>query len=146
MTDYCDVDPRLGTLSQLNDLVGEAHALSLGVLVDLVPNHTSSRHRWFVNARRDRQHPDRRRYVWRAAGSAVPSRQLDLRLRRPGLDPSTSRLRSGTSTSSPPSSPTSIGGNGEVDAYFADVVRFWLDQGVDGFRIDSPTVWSRTRR
>ncbi len=64
VTEYCDVDPRFGTPAQFEELLADAHALGLRVLVDLVPNHTSSRHPWFVNARRDREHPHRQRYVW----------------------------------------------------------------------------------
>ncbi|HEX2192631.1 MAG TPA: alpha-amylase family glycosyl hydrolase [Acidimicrobiales bacterium] len=73
VAEYCDVDPRFGTLSQFDELVGDAHALGLRVLVDLVPNHTSSRHPWFVDARRDPHHPHRERYVW-AAGREGPGR------------------------------------------------------------------------
>ena len=136
VTDHCDVDPRFGTLADFDELVGDAHERSLRVIVDLVPNHTSSRHPWFVEARKDPRNPHRSRYVW-ADGA------LD------GGPPNNWRSVFGGpawTRDEPsgqwylhlfaPEQPDLNWRNPEVASYFDEVLGFWLDRGVDGFRID----------
>src|SRR5215203_3860771 len=65
VADYCDVDPRFGTLADFDELLAQAHSLGLKVLLDLVPNHTSERHPWFVESRSSRDNPKRDWYIWR---------------------------------------------------------------------------------
>src|SRR6476660_3472736 len=65
VADYRDVDPIFGTLDELDALVSEAHARELRVILDLVPNHTSDEHEWFVDARSSRESRHRDWYVWR---------------------------------------------------------------------------------
>ena len=65
VADYCDVDPVFGTLQDFDRLLEEAHALGLKVLVDLVPNHTSSEHPWFLESRASRNSPKRDWYIWK---------------------------------------------------------------------------------
>ena len=136
VAEYCDVDPRFGTLAQFEELVGEAHRMGLRVLVDLVPNHTSSQHPWFVEARNDPRSPCRQRYLW-ADGP-------------PGGDPPnnwTSVFGGSAWTRDEdsgqwylhlfaPEQPDLNWRNPEVVAYFDEVLGFWLERGVDGFRID----------
>ena len=64
VSDYCAVSPHHGTLEDFDALVSEAHRRGLRVMVDIVPNHTSIEHEWFARARRDRDGPDRDRYLW----------------------------------------------------------------------------------
>ncbi|HEV3399111.1 MAG TPA: alpha-amylase family glycosyl hydrolase, partial [Actinomycetes bacterium] len=64
VADYTDVDPVFGTLDDFDRLVAEAHARGIRVLVDLVPNHTSDRHPWFLESRSSRDNPKRDWYVW----------------------------------------------------------------------------------
>ena len=68
VADYCDVDPDYGDLDQLDRLVAEAGRRDIAVLLDLVPNHTSSRHPWFVDALRGRTSTHRDWYVWADPG------------------------------------------------------------------------------
>ena len=116
-----------------------AHELGLRVIVDLVPNHTSSEHAVVPGrAGQPAGQP-------RAGPLPVPRRpraerrgaaeQLALGLRRPGVDPGR-RTASGTCTSSTPRQPDLDWRNPEVGDMFEDVLRFWLDRGVDGFRVD----------
>ena len=138
VADYRDVDPRYGTLADFDALTARAHELGLKVVVDVVPNHTSAAHRWFQQA------------LSAAPGSAERARYIF----RDGLGPD---------GSVPPSDWHSVFGgpawerlgdgqwylhlfdagqpdldwrNPEVREEFRDTLRFWLDRGVDGFRID----------
>lgn len=68
VADYCDVDPIFGTLEDFDRLLKEAHALGLKVLIDLVPNHTSDQHPWFLESRSSRDNPKRDWYIWKDPG------------------------------------------------------------------------------
>jgi alpha-glucosidase len=136
VADYCGIDSRFGALDDFDDLLAQAHARRLKVLLDFVPNHTSDRHPWFVESRSSRANPKRDWYIWRdpapdggppnnwisdfggsawewdeATGQyyyhAFLKEQADLNWRNPA-----------------------------VQAAMYDVMRFWFDRGVDGFRID----------
>ena len=85
VTDYCDVDPRFGTLADFDDLLMQAHRRGLKVLLDFVPNHTSDQHPWFVESRSSRENQKRNWYIWRdpaadggppTTGSAISAAQL----------------------------------------------------------------------
>ncbi|MBJ3763044.1 DUF3459 domain-containing protein [Maribius pontilimi] len=137
VSDYCDVDPMFGTIRDFEALVERAHALGLKVLIDLVLSHTSDQHPWFQESRASRDNPRADWYVWAEAkpdgtppnnwlsifgGSAWQwdgermqyylhnflSEQPDLNFHTPAVQ----------------------------DALL-DVARFWLDKGVDGFRLDT---------
>jgi len=138
VADYRDVDPLFGTLADFDALLERAHGLGLRVIVDLVPNHTSDEHAWFQAAlAAGPGSPERARYLFRTGKGAdgsqppnnwssvfggqawtrVPDGEWFLHLfdtRQPDLDWE----------------------NPEVRTEFEDVLRFWLDKGVDGFRID----------
>jgi alpha-glucosidase len=130
VADYRDVDPRFGTLGDFDAMLADAHRLGLRVIVDIVPNHSSSAHPWFVEALASAPgSPVRERYIfsdttndWESmfGGSAwtrVPDGQYYLHLFDPGQPDLNWR-------------------NPEVRAEFESILRFWLDRGVDGFRID----------
>jgi alpha-glucosidase len=126
VTDHAAVDPRLGTLDDFDRLVAEAHDRGLRVLLDLIPSHTSIEHRWF------RDHPDW--YVW----SERDGPQNNWRAAFGG--PAWSRdERSGRwyLHSFYPEQPDLAWRNPEVRAAMAEVARFWLERGVDGFRVDA---------
>ena len=65
ITDYTDIDPLFGTLKDFDQLVSSAHQLGIKVIMDLVPNHTSDQHPWFVSSRASRQSPKRDWYIWK---------------------------------------------------------------------------------
>src|ERR1700752_3843161 len=75
VADYRAVDPVFGTLGDVDRLLAEAHRRGMRVILDLVPNHTSYLHPWFVAARSSRSHPQRDWYIWRDAlpGGALPN-------------------------------------------------------------------------
>lgn len=130
VADYRDVDPLFGTLADFDELVAEAHRLGLRVLVDIVPNHSSSAHEWFQAALRGE---GRDRYVFRDGGDLPPNNWQST-----FSGPAWSKTPDGQWYLHlfAPEQPDFNWRNPEVHAEFLDVLRFWLDRGVDGFRID----------
>jgi alpha-glucosidase len=138
VSDYTDVDPRFGRLGDADALLSRAHELGLKVVVDLVPNHTSSEHAWFRAALAARPgSPERARYLFRRGrgrGGTRPPNNWESVFGGPAW----TRVADGEwylhlfDTSQPDLDWR----NPEVPAMFEDVLRFWLDRGVDGFRID----------
>jgi alpha-glucosidase len=139
ITDFCDVDPMFGSLADFDDLVAAAHERDLRIVIDLVPNHTSDRHPWFVESRRDRTNPRRDWYVWadpKPDGSPPNNWQSAFPLRQvPAwtLDPATGQFYLHSFL---PEQPDLNWWNPDVRRAFDGILRFWLDRGVDGFRID----------
>ena len=138
VSDYCDVDPRFGTLEEFDALVAEAHALGLRVVIDWVPNHTSDQHPWFVDARADRRSAHRHWYVWRdpAADGGPPNNwvsSFDLSAPAWTFDEASGQWYLHLFT---PEQPDLNWDEPEVEEAMHDVLRFWLDRGVDGIRAD----------
>jgi alpha-glucosidase len=137
VSDYTAIHPLFGTMDEFDTLVAEAHRRQLRIILDYVPNHTSIQHPWFLAARSSRHHPQREWYLWHDPGPdggppnnwvsvfggsawawdattgqyyyhAYLQEQPDLNWRHP-----------------------------DVQAAMLDVLRFWLERGVDGFRVDA---------
>lgn len=138
VADHCDVDPLFGELSAFDRLLAAAHARGLRVVLDYVINHTSDRHPWFLASRASRTDPRRGWYVWRdpAPGGGPPNNWLSV-FGGPAwtLDAATGQYYL---HSFHPAQPDLDWRNPEVAAAMHGVLRFWLDRGVDGFRIDAP--------
>ena len=136
VADYCDVDPALGTLADLDAFVAAAATRGIRVLLDLVPNHTSIQHPWFVESRASRESAKRDWYVWAdpAADGGPPNNWVSTFL-GPGweLDAATGQY---FLHSFLPEQPDLNWWNEEVCAEFDRILRFWFDRGVAGFRID----------
>ncbi|MBM3660092.1 MAG: DUF3459 domain-containing protein [Actinobacteria bacterium] len=136
VADYCDVDPALGTLADVDALIAAADARGIRVVLDLVPNHTSIEHPWFVEARSSRDAPHRDWYVWAdPAPDGGPPNNWVSTFTGPAwhLDDATGQyyMRSFL-----PEQADLNWGNPEVRAEFERILRFWFDRGVAGFRID----------
>ncbi|MET0398136.1 MAG: alpha-amylase family glycosyl hydrolase [Longimicrobiaceae bacterium] len=137
VADYCGVDPRFGTLDDFDRLVAEAHGRGLRVIVDFVPNHTSERHPWFAESRASRESPRRGWYIWRdpAPGGGPPNNWISAfggsAWER---DAATGQYYLHTFLREQPDLDWS---NPEVVEAMLDVLRFWLERGVDGFRVDA---------
>ncbi|MGR6321732.1 glycoside hydrolase family 13 protein [Micromonospora soli] len=138
VADYRDVDPLFGTLGDADKMIAEAKSRGLKVIVDLVPNHTSSQHRWFQAALPAAPgSPERQRYVFRDGkgpqGAEPPNDWQSV-----FGGPAWTRLPDGQWYLHlfDPGQPDLNWGNPEVRAEFLDILRFWLDRGVDGFRVD----------
>ena len=130
VSNYTDVDPRFGTLADFDRLVAEAHQRGIRIVLDLVLNHTSDQHSWFLESRSSQDNPKREWYIWRDhpnnwqaffGGSAWEydpvSRQYYLHLftkQQPDVN----------------------WRNPDVRKEMLEVFRFWMERGVDGFRLD----------
>ncbi|MDR7277528.1 glycoside hydrolase family 13 protein [Catenuloplanes atrovinosus] len=133
VADYRDVEPLFGTLADADALIAAAHEAGLRIIVDIVPNHTSSEHAWFRAALAG-DASARARYIFREGhGDAPPNGWRSV-----FGGPAWTRVADGGwylhlfDAAQPDLDWT----NPEVVAEFQDVLRFWLDRGVDGFRID----------
>jgi alpha-glucosidase len=143
VANYCDVDPIFGNLADMGKLIKEAHRHGIKIMVDLVPNHTSDEHEWFHLSRQSKEDPYSDWYVWQdpkgydkngkpqppnnwlniftgeTAWEWVPARQQfylhSFDVRQPDLNWSNTKVREAIKR----------------------VMRFWLDRGVDGFRVDA---------
>ncbi len=136
ISNYRDVDPRFGTLEDFDRLVKAAHNLNIRIIVDLVLNHTSDQHPWFLESRSSRDNPRADWYIWKdtipnnwqavfggPAWTYVPERKqyyYHMFL---------------------PEQPDVNWRNPQVRQAQLDVVRFWLERGVDGFRLDVFNVY-----
>ena len=138
VADFCGVDPLFGDLGGFDRLLAEAHDLGIRVVVDLVPNHTSDQHPWFQESRTSRGSPKRDWYVWRDGGGpeVPPNNWLGAFVdggRAWTWDEATEQWYLHQFL---PQQPDLNWANPEVVEAIHDVMRFWLDRGVDGFRID----------
>jgi alpha-glucosidase len=143
VSDYRDVDPLFGTLDDFDALVTSAHALGLRVIIDLVPNHSSDQHPWFQAAlAAGPGSPQRARYVFRdgrgADGELPPNNWQSM-----FGGPAWTRVVEADGTPGQwylhlfdTSQPDFDWSNEEVHHEFGDVLGFWLERGVDGFRVD----------
>ena len=136
VADYCGVDPRFGTLADLDRLIAAAHGRGLKLLLDFVPNHTSDQHPWFKESRSSRENPKRDWYIWcdAAPGGVPPNNWIsDFGGSSWEWDEATGQYYLHAFLKEQPDLNWR---NPEVRAAMMDVLRFWLDRGVDGFRID----------
>jgi len=130
ISDFTAVDPRFGSLGDFDRLVAEAHRRGLRIILDLVLNHTSDRHPWFVESRLSRDNPKRDWYIWRDRPN---NWQASFGGRAWEYDPATGQYYLHLFT---PKQPDVNWRNPAVRRAQLDVVRFWLERGADGFRLD----------
>ncbi len=150
VSDYRDVDPLFGTLDDFDAMVSRAHLLKIRVLVDLVPNHTSDQHDWFQAALKSAPgSAERAFYHFKDGkgqkGELPPNNWLSM-----FGGPAWTRT---TNTDGTPgqwylhlfdsSQPDLNWENPKVEEAFEEILRFWLDRGVDGFRVDQPHAMAK---
>ncbi|MDF2387590.1 DUF3459 domain-containing protein [Nostoc ellipsosporum NOK] len=136
VADYCDVDPRFGTLDDFDALLAAAHERGIRVLLDLVPNHSSSAHPWFEESRASRDNPKRDWYIWRdpGPGGAPPNNWIsDFGGPAWEWDAATGQYYYHAFLKEQPDLNWR---NPAVRAAMMAVLRFWFARGIDGFRID----------
>jgi alpha-glucosidase len=150
VSNYVDVDPIFGTLSDFDDLLEKAHGLGIRVMIDLVPNHSSDQHQWFQKAlAAEPGSPERAFYHFKDGlgenGELPPNNWVSM-----FGGPAWTRV---TESDGKPgqwfvhlfdsSQPDLNWANPEVQLEFENILKFWLDRGVDGFRVDQPHAMAK---
>ena len=136
VSDYRDIDPLFGTLSDMDDVIAAAHERGIRVILDFVPNHTSDQHPWFIESRSSRDNPKRDWYIWRdAKADGSPPNNWLANFGGIGWqwDEHTNQFYYHAFLREQPDLNWR---NPEVREAMFGVLRFWLDRGVDGFRVD----------
>jgi alpha-glucosidase len=132
--DQCAVDPAFGSLSDVDVLLATAHGMGLKVIIDLVPNHSSDEHPWFVEALRDPTSPMRDRYLFRPGRGVGPPNDWQSVFGGPAWSQAPDGLWYLHLFDS--KQPDFDWRHPAVHEEWRRILRFWLDRGVDGFRID----------
>lgn len=139
VADYCNIHPLFGTLDDFDRLLAETHRRGMKLILDLVPNHTSDEHPWFIESRSSRDNPKRDWYIWRdpAPDGGPPNNWLSY-FGGPAwtYDERTGQYYLHQFVKQQPELNYR---NPAVLAAMLDNMRFWLDRGVDGFRVD--VIW-----
>ena len=136
VSDYTDIDPLFGTLADFDQLVAEAALRNIKVVIDLVPNHTSDQHAWFVESRSSRENPKRDWYVWADAKADGSPPNNWLSYFGGGAwtwDTTTGQYYLHLFA---PEQPDLDYRNPLVVEAMKGVIRFWLGRGVAGIRVD----------
>ena len=139
VADYCEVNPIFGDMADLDALLEDIHARGLKLVLDLVPNHTSDEHRWFVESRSSRDNPKRDWYIWRdpAPDGGPPNNWVSF-FGGPAwtYDERTGQYYLHQFVKQQPELNYR---HPDVLPAMLDNMRFWLDKGIDGFRVD--VIW-----
>ena len=147
VADYCDIDPRYGTLEEFDRLLVEAHQRKIRVMLDLVVNHTSDQHPWFLESRSSRDNPKRDWYIWkdgRGKGYQPPNNWRNNFFGRAwNFDQKTGQYYLHSFLKEQPDLNWE---NPAVREAVGDVIRFWLDRGVDGFRLDVAHIYCKDQQ
>ncbi len=139
VSDYTDIDPLFGSMADFEALLAEAHERDLKLLLDFVPNHSSAEHPWFQESRSSRDNPKRDWYIWKdaAPGGGPPNNWMsNFGGSAWEWDEATGQYYYHAFLKEQPDLNWR---NPEVRRAMHDVLRFWFDKGVDGFRID--VIW-----
>jgi alpha-glucosidase len=146
VSDYVSVDPLFGTLEDFDEMVKEAHRLSLRVMIDLVPNHSSSEHEWFQRALKAEPGSKERSYYHFKDGRGENGELPPNNWQSMFGGPAWTRVDDGQWYVHlfDSSQPDLNWENPVVREEFENILRFWLDRGVDGFRVDQPHAMAKT--
>lgn len=146
VSDYCGVDPSFGSMEDFRALLAAAHERGVKVILDMVLNHCSDEHPWFKAARSSKDDPKHRWFIWAPMeGPRKPNNWLCLFTQKSAWhpNPATGEYYLGTFT---PNQPEFDWREPELEKAAFDVLRHWLDIGVDGFRFDVCTAYFKDSR
>ncbi|MFN3986752.1 MAG: glycoside hydrolase family 13 protein [Rhodocyclaceae bacterium] len=136
ISDYQDIMDEFGTMADFDRLLDEVHRRGMRLILDLVVNHTSDEHPWFVTSRASRDNPRRDWYVWRDGRDDGPPNNWESIFKGPAWqrDDATGQYFLHLFSARQPDLNWD---NGDMRAAIYDMVRWWLDKGIDGFRLDA---------
>jgi maltose alpha-D-glucosyltransferase/alpha-amylase len=140
VTDYCAVDPRLGTMADFSEFMVEAKERGFHVILDLIPNHTSDKHPWFQAARKSRKSAYRDYYVWRDDDPGDTSDKVVFPGEQDGIWSYDEAAKAWYLHRFYPFQPDLNFSSHAVRDEFRRIMGLWLQQGIDGFRIDAAPV------
>ena len=145
VSDYCAVDPMFGTLADFDALIAEAHRLGLKIIIDQVLSHTSDQHPWFVESRKGRDNEKADWFVWAdpKPDGAAPNNWLSV-FGGPAWEWDSTR-RQYYMHNFLAAQPDLNFHNPDVQDALLETVRFWLERGVDGFRLDTVNYYVHDR-
>ena len=143
VSDYTDICPTFGTLSEFDELLAAAHERGIKIIMDLVVNHTSNQHDWFVESASSRNNPKADWYLWQdpIPGQDYPNNWLSY-FGGTGWTYCPEREQYYFHTFNQ-NQPDLNWQNPDLRAAIFNVVRFWLDRGVDGFRLDASSAYCK---
>ena len=143
ISDYQAIQPEFGTMADFDELLKQAHRRGIRIVMDLVVNHSSDQHPWFVESRKSKDNPYRDYYIWRepkADGSAPNNWGSCFGGSAWQLDPETNMYYLHLFAVKQPDLNMD---NPLVRQAVKDILRFWLDKGIDGFRMDVISLLSK---
>jgi oligo-1,6-glucosidase len=142
ISDYRAINPEFGTMEDFDRLLEEAHTLGLKIVMDLVVNHSSDQHPWFIESRSFRTHPKRDYYIWRDGKNGAPPNNWQAWFGGPAwtLDETSGQYFLHIFT---PWQPDLNWENPALRNEIYDMMRWWLDKGIDGFRMDVISLISK---
>ncbi len=152
VADYTDVDPLFGTLEDFDQMLSKAHSLGIKVMIDLVPNHCSDQHEWFQKAlKAEPNSPEREFFHFKDGlgpkGELPPNNWVSM-----FGGPAWTRVTESDGTPGQwyvhlfdSSQPDLNWSNEKVQEAFEEILKFWLDRGVDGFRVDQPHAMAKAK-
>jgi oligo-1,6-glucosidase len=142
ISDYRAINPEFGTMADFDSLLKQAHGLGLKIIMDLVVNHSSDMHPWFLESRSGRKNPKRDYYIWRDGKNSSPPNDWKAWFGGPAwtLDEATGQYFLHIFS---PWQPDLNWENPVLRTEIYDMMRWWLDKGVDGFRMDVISLISK---
>jgi len=143
ISDYQAVHPQFETMADLESLLDEAHRGGMKVIMDLVINHTSDQHAWFIESRKSKENPYRDFYIWRDGKSGREPNNWRAHFHKSAwtFDVATGQYYLHTFS---PQQPDLNWENPKLRAALQQMIRWWLEKGIDGFRLDAISFISKT--
>lgn len=135
ISDYQDIDPMFGTLEDMDELIAEAGKRKIRIIMDLVLNHTSNEHRWFQEAKKSRENPYHDYYVWRDGEEGVYPNDMKAAFGGPAWE-WVPEVKQYYFHQFAPEQPDLNWENPKVRREIYDMILWWMDRGVGGFRLD----------
>ena len=135
ISDYCAVDPMFGTMEQMEQLIREAKNRGISIILDLVPNHSSNQHRWFLEAKKGKDNPYHDYYIWRDGDGVTPPNEMMATFGGPAWT-YVPELGQYYFHQFAPEQPDLNWENPKVRQEIYDIMRFWANKGIEGFRLD----------